>query len=50
MTFGALGPDGKELLRFERKSKSETEVYLKKELDREVRRYRDISHNYHSIY
>lgn len=38
LTFGALGPDGKELLRFERKSKTETEVYLKKELDREVRR------------
>ncbi|OQR74996.1 cadherin-23-like [Tropilaelaps mercedesae] len=37
LIFGVLGPDGNELLRFERKSKTETEVYLKKELDREVR-------------
>lgn len=36
LTFGALGPDGKEFLRFERKSKTEAEVFLKKELDREV--------------
>ncbi|XP_035210796.1 cadherin-23-like isoform X2 [Stegodyphus dumicola] len=36
LTFGVVGPVGKEILRFERLGASEANVYLNKELDREV--------------
>lgn len=36
LTFGVVGPVGQEILRFERLGASEANVYLNKELDREV--------------
>ncbi|GFU24006.1 hypothetical protein TNCV_3332191 [Trichonephila clavipes] len=36
LTFGVVGPVGQEILRFERLGATEANVYLNKELDREV--------------
>ncbi|KAH9361060.1 hypothetical protein HPB48_002922 [Haemaphysalis longicornis] len=37
LTFGAQGPEGPEILRFERVSATEADVFLRHELDREVK-------------
>lgn len=36
LSFGAQGPEGPELLRFDRVSATEADVFLRHELDREV--------------